>query len=88
VNGTQDQRLVEALRTFQTREGLPVTGQADAATLYRLGFSAAEAQQYSTTISQPLVNIQPIQLPWVLIATTSVASLFMMYAVWKYRKKS
>lgn len=88
VNGTQDQRLVEAIRTFQTRQGLPVTGQADAVTFNQLGFSAAEAQQYATTISQPLVNIQPIQLPWVLIATTSVASLFMMYAVWKYRKHS
>jgi peptidoglycan hydrolase-like protein with peptidoglycan-binding domain len=86
VNGTQDQRLVEALRTFQTRQGLPVTGQADAATLYQLGFSAAEAQQYSATISQPLANVQPIQLPWLLIGATSIASLFMMYAVWKYRK--
>jgi peptidoglycan hydrolase-like protein with peptidoglycan-binding domain len=88
VNGTQDQRLVEALRTFQTRQGLPVTGQADAATLYQLGFTAAEAQQYSTAIAQPLANIQPMQLPWLLIGATSVASLFMMYAVWRFRKKS
>jgi hypothetical protein len=87
VNGTTDQRLVEALRTFQTRQGLPVTGQADAATLYQLGFTAAEAQQYSATISQPVANIQPIQLPWLLIGATSVASLFMMYAVWRYRKR-
>ncbi len=86
INGTQDQRLVEALRTFQTREGLPVTGQADAATLYQLGFSAVEAQQYSTVIMQSVANIQPFQLPWALIAATSVASLFMMYAVWRYRK--
>lgn len=88
INGTQDQRLVEALRTFQTRQGLPVTGQADAATLYQLGFSAADAQQYSTMISQPLASIQQIQLPWLLIGATSVASLFMMYAVWRFRKRT
>lgn len=87
VNGTQDQRLVEALRTFQTREGLPVTGQSDAATLYRLGFSAAEAQQYSTAIAQSSQLIAPIQLPWALIAASTAASMFAMYAVWKYARR-
>ena len=87
VNGSQDQRLVEALRTFQTRQGLPVTGQADTATLFRLGFSASEATQYSSAIAQPADLISQVQLPWGLIAASTAASMFLMFAVWKYVRR-
>ena len=86
VNGVSDARLSEALSAFQSREGLPATGQADAQTLYRLGFTAAEAQQYSSAVVGT-GQVSQLQLPWALIAASSAASMFMIYAVWKFTRR-
>ena len=87
VNGTLDARLSESISAFQTRQGLPATGQADAATLRLLGFSADEATQYTNAIAQPETQAPSTPLPWALIAASGVASMFMMYAVWKFTKR-
>jgi hypothetical protein len=72
---------------FQTRQGIPATGQADAVTLRLLGFSSAEATQYTNAIAQPATTVPSTPLPWALIAASGVASMFMMYAVWKFTKR-
>ena len=87
VDGNLNTRLSEAVSAFQTRQGLPATGQADAATLRLLGFSADEATQYTNAIAQPATQVSSVPLPWALIAASGVASMFMMYAVWKFTKR-
>jgi len=87
VNGNMDARMSEALTAVQTRNSIPQTGQADAVTLRVLGFPADQAQQLATAIAQEEVQTPPLQLPWALIAASSVASMFMIYAVWQFTKR-
>jgi hypothetical protein len=56
-----------------------------------MGFSAADAQRMAGT----LVPAGPgggfdlgIQLPWALVIGTSAAAMFMLYAAWKFKKRS
>lgn len=87
VNGDLNTRLSEAVSAFQSRQGIPSTGQADAVTLRLLGFSSAEATQYTNAIAQPATTVPSTPLPWALIAASGVASMFMMYAAWKFTKR-
>lgn len=87
IDGNLDARMSEALIAVQSRNRIPQTGEADAVTLRLLGFPASEAQQLASAIAQEQEIAPALQLPWALIATTSVASIFMLYAVWKFTKR-
>lgn len=80
-----------AIRASQARGGIPQTGTPDQTTLFRMGFSAADAQR----IAGALAPTGPgggfdlgIQLPWALVIGTSAAAVFMLYAAWKFKQRS
>lgn len=87
LNGSHDRMMSEALIAVQARNRIPQTGEADAVTLRLIGFSASEAQQLANTLAEPETVVPPVQLPWGLIAASSVSSIFMLYAVWQFTKR-
>jgi peptidoglycan hydrolase-like protein with peptidoglycan-binding domain len=84
VNGDVNERFREALRAFQAREGLPQTGEADVATLSRLGFSSSDVIRMSDLINRRDDDLPGLQLPWMLLIPGLGAGLFMVYALSKY----
>lgn len=87
LNGSYDRMTSEALIAVQARNRIPQTGEADAVTLRLLGFSASDAQRLANALAEPETVVPPVQLPWGLIAASSVASVFMLYAVWQFTKR-
>src|SRR3954471_2500428 len=53
INGTKDTETTAAIRRYQIRNGLKITGELDAETLHSLGVNSKPAPRASTTPGPP-----------------------------------
>jgi lipoprotein-anchoring transpeptidase ErfK/SrfK len=63
LDGVPGSQTRAALRAFQRKEGLPSTGEPDAATLARLGLDAPALTTYTVT-SDDLARLRPLGRTW------------------------
>jgi len=77
---------IEAIRSFQARNGLPQTGAPDRTTLYRMGFSQVEANRISGAVI-PSGGGGGVALPWGAIIGSTLAASFLMVGAWMYVKR-
>jgi len=92
VDGTEnDQRYRSAIRAFQLRNSIPVTGEPDAVTLRAMGLenapslaAAIGASSISPSFDFGTTNL----LPFLMIGAFGLSGMFLFYAMKKYKRST
>jgi len=91
VNGTENSNSYRpAIRAFQARQNIPVTGEPDVVTLRAMGFdnASALANAIAGNAMPPGVGTgMPNMLPYLLVGGFGLSGIFLFFAVKKYRRR-
>lgn len=87
VDGTENNdRYRQAIREFQARRGLPVTGETDAVTLRAMGLE--NAQSISSSLLPDVIGDSgmPNILPFVMVGAFGLSGIFLTFALMKFKR--